>query len=226
MLSLMRTKKGDGASASAEPKQNSAPAESTSAKTADRLSFFIDAESGLVQWDRISGKTKTQLEKIFRASETQSQLGYVPPSPKEVKEAYEVAFDATEVNAILDLLQVIDATAAAKMFDVPLDITTQAYTFTDLHRSKLTPTYAALLNKWGPSVMKTWKQEIGAALVTVSVLNAQYRTMRALEKARKPATVTTMPSKKEPSAPPPPPKPAATETDEMAANVLDSVANA
>jgi len=41
------------------------------------------------------------------------------------------------------------------------------------------------LNKWGPAIVKTWKDEIGLGIVFFAVLNAQVRFMHILDEQRK-----------------------------------------
>lgn len=184
----MKTKRGRQAnekneSASAEQAPLSAPvidAESDK-KNNDRISFYID-ENGIPQWDRLSPRTTEQLKVIFGNKDSQAKLGFVPPT---VKEVYEQGFDETEANALLDLLQIIKAAAASKMFEVPHEITSRAFTDTELQRSKQVKPITKLLNKWGPSLLKTWKDEIGAGIVFVSVTNAQVQMMKHLDAQRK-----------------------------------------
>ena len=145
------------------------------------------------QWERVQTKTLEQLKSIFSNEATQEQkLGFKPPT----KEAFEIGFDATEANGVLDLLEVITSLGASKVFDVPTEITSKAFTYSPLHREKLVPPFARLMNKWGPSLLKTWKDEIGAGIVFLSVTNAQVRVMRHLEaqrKAQQPKIVSEMP---------------------------------
>lgn len=165
------------------------------------------------QWERVSAKTVEQLKSIFSSETAQAKLGYKPPT----KEAFEIGFDATEANGILDLLEVVTSIGASKVFDVPHEITSKAFTYSSLHREKLVPPFAKLMNKWGPSLLKTWKDEIGAGIVFLSVTNAQVRVMRHLEaqhKKAQPRVVTEMPKRGEPN--PPEPKPPESEPVKVA----------
>jgi|ERR1700761_2394975 len=190
-VAAMRTRKTKSESASKGATESTAPlsqateataANSETVKTNERISFYID-DNGLPQWDRISPKTVDQLRAIFESKDSHKKLGIAPPP--DTKEAYEVGFDATEANALLDLLQIVKAYGASKAFDVPVDITTKAFTDTELQRSKMVPPIAKLMNKWGPSLLKTWKDEIGAGIIFVAVTNAQVQVMRHLEAQRK-----------------------------------------
>jgi hypothetical protein len=136
-----------------------------------------------------------QLRSILTDSSSQKKLGI---EPAVAKEAHELGFDATEANALLDLLQIIKAAGAAKVFDVPHEITSRAFTDTELQRSKMVPPITKILNKWGPSLLKTWKDEIGAGIIFISVTNAQVQMMKHLDAQRKksgPQSVREMPNR-------------------------------
>ena len=42
-----------------------------------------------------------------------------------------------------------------------------------------------VMNKWAPALLKTWKDEIGLAVILVATINAQIRLMHMLEEQRK-----------------------------------------
>jgi hypothetical protein len=151
-------------------------------------------DNNFPQWDRLHPKTVDQLRAILSDKNCQKKLGIAEP----VKEVHEQGFDDTEANGLLDLLQTIKAAGASKVFDVPYDITSQAFTDTELQRNKMVPPITKLLNKWGPSILKTWKDEIGAGIIFISVTNAQIKMMRHLEAAKKrtgPQNVKEMPNR-------------------------------
>lgn len=194
-----RKRKGDESERESSAAPPSLPAESAASETAsqkvnDRISFYI-GEDGLPQWDRISPKTIDQLRSILNSSDAVERLGV---KRETVKEAHELGFDATEANALLDLLEILKAAGASKIFDVPHEITSRAFKDTELQRSKMVPPITKVLNKWGPSLLKTWKDEIGAAIIFVSVTNAQTQMMRHLDAQRKksqPQPVREMPNR-------------------------------
>lgn len=167
-----------------------------SADKPDRISFYVGAD-GAPEWDRISPSTKEKLTSILQNAKVQKELGF----NKEQAEAIsKIGFDETEANALLDALSGIDSTAASMIYKIPGSVTSEAFAFTPDHRKKINPPLVRVLNKWGPAMLKTWKDEIGLAIVFFAVLNSQVRLMHILEEKRKrnlpredkKATVTTI----------------------------------
>ena len=160
------------------PEMATSPPADEDAKTS-RFSFAI-TEDGKIDFNGMRNKTKEQLGEMLRDPTAQRELKFTP----EQSATLEDVFGEDEANAVLDLFGTINSFAACRIYDVPLEITTQAFTFTPEHRRKLTPVYARLLNKWGPSFLKQYKDEIGAAVLTASVLNVQVQKMRVLNTTR------------------------------------------
>lgn len=150
-------------------------------KTA-RFSFSLTGDNK-IDFESMRSKTKAQLAELLRDPLVIRELGFAPEAVEATLES--ASFGEDEANALLDLLGVVNSFAAHRIFDVPHDITTQAFTFTPDHRRKLTPVYARLLNKWGPSFLKQYKDELGAAVLTATVLNVQVQKMRMLDAQRK-----------------------------------------
>jgi len=147
----------------------------------NRISFNTTPE-GAPDWERMLPKTKSQLTEILRSKAVQKELGI---SPEEAREAIEAGFGEDEANALLDLLSGINSVAASKIYGVPGEITSVAFKFSEDHRKKINPPLSRVLNKWGPAILKTWKDEIGLGLVLLATLNAQIRLMHMLEDRRK-----------------------------------------
>jgi hypothetical protein len=146
-----------------------------------RISFNVTPD-GAPDWERMQPRTKTQLTELLQNKSVQKELGFTPEQAKKIEE---IGFGEDEANALLDLLQGIDSIAASKLYGIPSEITSQAFTFSPDHRKKLGPVYARLLNKWGPAALKAWKDEIGAVVLTFAVINSQIRVMHILEEKRK-----------------------------------------
>ena len=147
----------------------------------NRISFNMTPE-GAPDWERMLPKTRAQLTDLLKSKSVQKELGI---TEQEAKEITEIGFGEDEANAFLDLLSNIDAAAASKIYGVPMEITSQAFAFTPDHRKKINPPMVRVLNKWGPSILKTWKDEIGLTIVLLAVLNAQVRVMHMMEDRRR-----------------------------------------
>ncbi len=195
----------------------SAPPVSEREDDLQRVSFNINAD-GSPDWVRMRGNTRARLLAILKTEEVQKELGFTPEQAKEIAN---VGFGEDEANALLDLLSGVDSIAASKIFGIPYEVTSQAYAFTPFHRGKINPPMIKVLNKWSPLILKTWKDEIGLAIVLVSTLNAQTRLMHILDEKRKralpaqapaPSKITEMqkPEERKTETPPAPaPAPAA-----------------
>jgi hypothetical protein len=147
----------------------------------NRISFNVTPE-GNPDWERMLPKTKAQLTDLLKSKSVQKELGITEQQAKEISE---IGFGEDEANALLDLLQAIDSMGAAKIFGVPMQVTSEAFAFTLDHRKKMNPPLTRLLNKWGPSILKTWKDEIGFSIIFLSVLNTQVQLMHILEAKRR-----------------------------------------
>lgn len=169
-----------------------------------RVSFTVDSD-GRIDTSRLQDKTRIQLKEIFSRPSELEKLGLTPAVSKEISE---MGFGEDEANAILTFLTSIDAPIASRLYQVPKDICVKAFTFDDYHRKKLNPPMIRLMNKWGPSVLKTWKDEIGFALIMFSTLSAQVTAMNFMHEQRKketpaPANVTSITDARAASATPP-----------------------
>lgn len=179
---------------------------------ANRISFFVTDE-GLPDFARMQAKTKGQLSELLRNKAVQSELGI---TPEEAKKIEEIGFGEDEANGLLDFLSAIDSAAASRIYKVPREVTSVAFQFTPDHRKKINPALTRVLNKWGPAILKTWKDEIGLGIVLLSVINAQVTLMHILETRRQKASgpqsvpnkVTNI-SENAPPAPKPEEKPVA-----------------
>ena len=147
----------------------------------NRISFNTTAE-GVPDWERMLPRTKAQLTDMLKSKSVQKELGL---TPDEVKEISEIGFGEDEANALLDVFQGITTVGASKIYGVPIEITSQAFTYTPDHRKKMNPPLTRLLNRWGPAALKAWKDEIGFSIIFLSVLNAQVQLMRILDAKRK-----------------------------------------
>jgi hypothetical protein len=148
------------------------------------IAYFVN-DNGEIAWDRMRGATKDELREFVKRPDTRKNLGIEAESDSLGRKPGEPEFAEDEANALFDLLQSIERIAASRFYKVPVEITSQAFTFTADHRKKLGPVYIRLMNKWGPLALKKWKDEIGAAILTLSVVNAQIQVMHILEEKRK-----------------------------------------
>ena len=189
---------GKSVSFASEPPKTGQNDDGSGRKT---IAFFFDA-NGKIQWDRMRESTREELRSYISSAEAKKYLGF--ETPDSVKTAEEVGFGDDEANALLDLLGPVDAVAASKIYGVPMEVTSVAFNFTPDHRKKINPRLTRLLNKWGPSLIKTWKDEIGCAIVVFAVVNSQVRIMHILEEKRKRGQVS---SKVTPISTPEPPTP-------------------
>jgi hypothetical protein len=174
----------DSTPGNANVNSDAAPVDSTpesEREKPNRISFNVTPE-GAPDWERMQPKTKTQLTEVLQNKAVQKELGI---SQEQAKQISEIGFGEDEANALLDLLGNIDSVAASKIYGIPGEITSQAFAFTPDHRKKINPPLARILNKWGPAMLKTWKDEIGLGIVFFSVLNSQVRIMHILEDKRK-----------------------------------------
>ena len=186
----------------------------------DRISFYVSSD-GAPEWDRISPQTKEKLTSILQNPKVQKELGFTKEQAKQLSES-DIGED--EANAILDLLSAVDAFAASRMYKIPMEITSQAFSFTPDHRKKINPPLVKVLRKWAPAAIRNWKDEVGLAIVLSATLNAQVRMMHALENNRKkigapaPAPKSNVTPINEPPAPKPEEKPVA-KSDDLLENV-------
>lgn len=156
------------------------PTETKSPLDRKVLTFFVN-ENGEIAWDRMQDGTRDEFKEFVNRPDVRKNLG-LETTEKTIEQ---LAFGEDEANAFLDLLGGIDSFAAAKLYSIPAEITSQAFTFTPDHRKKLVPVYSRLMNKWAPMMLKTWKDEIGATILTIAVINSQVRVMHMLEDKRK-----------------------------------------
>jgi len=170
----------DSPNAKPEISAQPAPVESEREKAA-RISFFV-TDGGMPEWERMLPKTKEQLAEILRSPNVQKELGI---SPEEAKQIADMSFGEDEANALLDMIGGINSVAASKLYGIPYEITSKAFSFTPDHRKKACPPIAKVINKWAPMFLKTWKDEIGAAIILFAILNSQVRVMHILEDQRK-----------------------------------------
>ena len=153
----------------------------SSAEKPNRISFNVTPE-GVPDWERMLPKTRAQLTELLKDKAVQETLGL---NTEQVKKIEEIGFGEDEANALLDLLSSIDSIAASKIYKVPHEVTSEAFAFSADHRKKINPPLARVLNKWGPAILKTWKDEIGLGIVLFAVLNSQVRLMHILESKRR-----------------------------------------
>lgn len=188
----------------------------------NRVSFFV-TPAGTPDFGRMHARTKSQLSELLRNKEVQKELGL---TPEETRKIEEIGFGEDEANALLDVISSIDSVAASRIYKIPREITSQAFAFTPDHRKKINPTLTRVLNKWGPAVIKTWKDEIGLGIVLFSVLNSQVTLMHILENRRKRAESQAPPREKVTQMPAPSAPPAAPEEKPVAKeeSVTESIA--
>lgn len=166
----------------AETNNISLPSETErNAEKPNRVSFYV-TEGGSPDWERMQPKTKEQLSEILLNPTVQKELGFTREQAEDISK---VGFGEDEANALLDLLGGIDSLAASKIYGIPHVVTSEAFSFSADQRKKINPPLSRILNKWGPSILKTWKDEIGLAMVLTATLNAQVRIMHMLEEKRK-----------------------------------------
>lgn len=179
------------------------PEETQSEKPADhpeifennrRVAFTVDSE-GRIDVEKLQDKTKIQLKEIFSRPSELRKLGLSPSVSKQIADN---EFGEDEANALLSFITMVDAPIAARLYNVPKSIAKEAFTFDDYHRSKLNPPMIRLMNKWGPSVLKTYKDEVGFALIMFSTLSSQVMVMNALEEKRK----ASLPANSQPNVTP------------------------
>jgi hypothetical protein len=125
-------------------------------------------------------------EDLRRASERVEES--VKPKEEEIP-----LFGQDEVDGIYTVLTFVESISASKMYGIPKEITDKAFQFDDFHRKKLTPGMIRLLNKWGPLIIRKWKDEIGFGIVFLSITHSQVSTMHALETKRKAALPQSTP---------------------------------
>lgn len=166
---------------SPSPEVSEPPGPDIEREKPNRISFNTTPE-GVPDWERMLPKTKAQLTDMLKSKSVQKELGITEQQAKEISE---IGFGEDEANALLDLLQAVDSLGAAKIYGVPMEVASQAFAFTPDHRKKMNPPLTRLLNKWGPSILKTWKDEIGFSIVFLSVLNTQVQLMHILEAKRR-----------------------------------------
>lgn len=136
-------------------------------------------EDGTIDLESMRASTRERLEKAL--SNTSGFSSAVSPGAK----GEDLSFGEDEANTLLDLMGTIDATAASAIYKIPSEITTKAFTFTPYHREKINPPLARVINKWAPSALKQWKDEIGLGIILVSTVNAQIRLMHMLDEQKK-----------------------------------------
>jgi hypothetical protein len=207
----MKTRKGKPANAETpSPKPQSDPLSTAanpvemsndSPEKPNRISFNLTVD-GKPDFARMQGKTKAQLIELLQNKSVQKELGF---SADEAKRIEEIGFGEDEANGLLDLVGGINSIAASRIYKIPREVTSPAFHFTPDHRKKINPGLTRILNKWGPAILKTWKDEIGLGIVMVSVLNSQIALMHIYEARRVRAnTPQPVPSKVTPISEPAP----------------------
>jgi hypothetical protein len=146
------------------------------------LRFFVN-EDGAIDFARMHGKTVEELKAFVKRPEVRKNLEIESSVSKEGEK--DDGFGTMEANALLDLLSVIEVPVASKLYGVPIEVAREAFVFKPEVREKINPSMIKLLNKWGPAIAKTWKDEVGFVLVMGTALNIQIQTMHALESKRK-----------------------------------------
>lgn len=170
------------------------------------IRYFVTPD-GLPEFDRMQQKTREELKEFVGSETVRKGLGLVNVE-SQAAAISEVGFDEDEANALFDALGPINAFAASKMYGVKMEICLRAFTFTPEQRQKINPRTIRLMNKWGPSILKTWKEEIGAGIVMLAIINAQVRTMHLMVESEKRAGVRPVDNRPRASTPAPAPAPA------------------
>lgn len=150
-----------------------------------RVIAFFTNEKGEIAWDRMREATKDDLREFIKRPDVRKNLGLDAETDAAGNKPGEPEFGQDEADAFFDLLQSIERIAGSRFYKVPAEIANQAFTFTPDHRKKLSPVYIRLMNKWGPLALKKWKDEVGAAILTLAIVNSQIQTMHMLEEKRK-----------------------------------------
>ena len=135
----------------------------------------------------------------FKPEEVSPQEKPEVKPPKKSKKVVEIQTPAEppivcgddEANALLDLMQPICSTAASRIYGIDGKITSRAFQFTADHRKRINPPLVRVMNKWLPSMVKRWSDEIGLAIVLSSVVNAQVKVMHMMADAEKRAQVVS-----------------------------------
>lgn len=141
-------------------------------------------EDGTIDLESMRASTRERLEKAL--SNTSGFSSVASPGAK----GEDLSFGEDEANTLLDLMSAINAPAASAIYKIPSEITTKAFIFTPYHREKINPPLARVINKWAPSALKMWKDEIGLGIILVSTVNAQIRLMHILDEQRKRSIAT------------------------------------
>jgi hypothetical protein len=117
---------------------------------------------------------------------------YESPKPKKSRKVVEIqpqeppiVCGEDEANALLDVLQPICSMAASRIYGVDSKITSRAFQFTPDHRKRVNPPLIRVMNKWLPSMVKRWSDEIGLAIVLGAVVNSQIKVMQMLDAGEK-----------------------------------------
>jgi hypothetical protein len=158
--------------------------------SSDRKAIFYTEKNGEIVWDEMRPSAKESLRDFYMRNDVRKNLGIT--EEKSVEDSSE--FGKDEADGLLDLLQPVLAIGASKVYNVSYDITSKAYVFDDAQRKKINPRLIRLLNKWGPSIFKQYKDEIGCGVVLISAVAAQTKMMKFMDaQEKKKKQVVTMP---------------------------------
>lgn len=186
----------------------------------DKIFLQIHTVEGKPDPSRMRETTKEKLRELYNNAEVLKAIGVV--KKKESGGDGDLTIGSDEANALLDVIQMVKVPGATAIYKCSPAIAAQAFTDSELQRSKMTPHLAKVLNKWSPLILKTWKDEIGLAVVMLSVVNAQIRTMHILIDSQKAAPPpprvqpAPMPSPSPKKVTPTPPEPEAPPKPETA----------
>jgi hypothetical protein len=153
---------------------------------------WLETPDGKIQLDRMTDKTKKKFRSLLDNPEFVKAIGIEAPSaaPSTLKFP---EIDDKECNMILDLLGTVSGIGASFIYKVPREITMKAFQYTPDMRRKINPNLAAVLNKWAPTFLKTYKDEVGLGIVMFGAVNAQLTVMKLLDDQRKKAETRTSP---------------------------------
>lgn len=145
---------------------------------------WLETADGKIQFERMTDKTKKKFRSLLESPEFIRAIGAEPPSPAASSPGKLPEIGDQECNMILDLLGTVSGIGASYIYKVPREITAKAFQYTPDMRKKINPNLSAVLNKWAPHFLKSYKDEVGLAIVLFGAVNAQLTVMRILDGQR------------------------------------------
>ncbi|HEV2498612.1 MAG TPA: hypothetical protein VGY31_03415 [Terriglobia bacterium] len=166
------------ASPSPRPKGFKVRASSKASPSRHSLTLRL-GDDGTPQWSKLSEATQEAWREILHRPETARDLGFQPPQAGETVPPQEFVSPET-VGALYAVIGGLEARIFAKVYKVPPEIASRIFCFQKQEIDLLTPPTQKVLGKYAPGLLSKYGDEIGLALLLISITQAKVAACSAI----------------------------------------------